>query len=236
MIKMFETTWFGINFNSFSELNSSKQANESFYDLFYQAFYKKFHSYDELPKAWKEQKSSLATFIHSHIKSKTSILSIGSGNGYIENELSKIYNGTITALEPSKTASLWLKSNPKVTLINGYFPDALHQNNQFKFAYMSYTDYVFDDTSYVNILKTIKNYPIDEFLLVGASMYDPSPKFCMKYFIRLVLIQLGFLKKQLWGYQRTLKEHTDIFQKAGYRNLQSGQLADGTYWIKATNE
>lgn len=233
---MFETTWFDIDFNLFAVMDPSKQADESFYDLFYQEFYKKFHSYDELPETWRQHKSILAAFIYSHLESKHNTLSIGCGNGYIENELSKMNSyGSITALEPSKTASLWLKSNSNITLINGYFPEALTQNEQFEFAYMSYTDYIFDDYAYITLLTTIKTYPIDEFLLVGASTYAPSLKFCFKHAFKSVLMKLGFLKRQLWGYQRTMKEHLDIFKKAGYQNLQSGQLADGTYWIKAIN-
>lgn len=233
---MFETNWFGINFQTFAKINSSKLADASFYDLFYKEFYKKFHSYDELPNGWKQHKSSLAKFIYSHIQSKQTTLSIGCGNGYIEHELSEMdYHGSITALEPSKAASLWLSENQNIHLINGYFPEALTQNQQFEFAYMSFTDYVFDNETYLQLLKTIQTYPINEFLLVGASTYKPNLKFCIKYFLRLVLLQLGIFKRQFWGYQRTIDEHLEIFKKAGYRELQTGQLADGTYWIKAIN-
>lgn len=237
MIKMFQSNWFGIDFATFTDPDPSKQADEAFYDLFYEQFFKKFNSYDELPLEWKAHKSSLANFIFSHVQYKKATLSIGCGNGYIENELSKMkFSGTLTAIEPSITASRWLKDNEKITLIHGYFPDALKTHTSFDFAYMSYIEYVFQDEAYVNILKEIKAYPIHEFLLVGASTYPSTVSFLVKHILKTVLIRLGVIKGQLWGYQRSLEEHLSIFQQAGYENVEHGKLSDGTLWIKARNE
>jgi len=39
-------------------------------------------------------------------------------------------------------------------------------------AIMSLIDYVFDDSLYIDILKDVKNYPIDDFLLSSVSVYN----------------------------------------------------------------
>ncbi|WP_419770612.1 MAG: hypothetical protein ACNI3C_02130 [Candidatus Marinarcus sp.] len=213
-----------------------KQADEDFYSMFYIEFFKKFNSYNELPDSWRKDKEILANFIFEHIKNKQKVLSVGSGNGFIENELSKKWGKELVAIEPSKTSSKWLKKNEKIKLINGYFPDCLHSTDKFDFAYMSYIDYVFDDNMYVNMLKDIKEYPINDFLLIGASVYTPNFKESIKYLIKNLLSFIGLYNQQRWGYQRTVMEHLAIFKKAGYKNIEYGKLENGTYWIRAKNE
>lgn len=101
---------------------------------------------------------------------------------------------------------------------------------------MSYIDYVFDDNMYVNMLKDIKEYPINDFLLIGASVYTPNFKESIKYLIKNLLSFIGLYNQQRWGYQRTVMEHLAIFKKAGYKNIEYGKLENGTYWIRAKNE
>lgn len=237
MIKFWQNNWFDIEFNTFAKLNPSKQADESFYNSFYAEFFKKFSSYDELPLSWKNDKKVLADFIFQNMRKYNFVLFIGCGNGFIENEISKLsWRGELIAIEPSKNAPKWLEQNEKIKLINGYFPNCLDVTKKIDFAYMSYIDYVFDDTLYINILKDIKNYPIKDFLLVGASVYIPNLKQSIKYVIKDLLFSFGFSNQQLWGYQRTIKEHLTIFQLAGYKNIEYGQLENGIYWIRAKNE
>ena len=237
MRKFYQREWFGIQFSSFAKMNSSVQAGEEFYRKFYTEFFKKFNSYDDLPEDWKKHKKSLANYIFTQIEDKTNVLSIGCGNGFIENELSKMkWMGNLTAIEPSTDTSSWLKNNKKVTLLNGYFPDALTGNDNFDFAYMSTIDYVFDDEAYIKILKDIKNYPINDFLLIGASVYSPNWKTSMKCVIKKTLEKIGLYSHQLWGYQRTIEEHLSIFNQVNFKKVEYGQLDNGTYWIRATHE
>lgn len=238
MIKFWQKNWFGIEFSTFAKLNSEKQADEVFYDSFYGEFLKKFSSYDELPERWKKDKKILAEFIFQHIQGCNTILSIGCGNGFIENELSKMkWGGKLVAIEPSLNASKWLKYNNKVQLVNGCFPSCLDETKVlFDFAYMSYIDYVFDNSTYIDFLMDIKNYPIKDLLLVGISIYNRDFKQTIKFSIKRLLSKCGFLHQQLWGYQRTLDEHLDCFNKAGFQNVQYGQLENNVYWIRAKNE
>lgn len=238
MIKFWQKNWFDIEFNTFAKLNSEKQADEVFYDSFYGEFFKKFSSYDELPESWKKDKKILAEFIFQHIQGCNTILSIGCGNGFIENELSKMkWEGKLVAIEPSLNASKWLKYNNKVQLINGYFPSCLKdKETTFDFAYMSYIDYVFDDTTYVDILIDIRKYQIKDLLLIGISVYNRKPMETIKFTIKNILSMFGLLNQQLWGYQRTLDEHMDFFKKAGFKNVQYGKLNNDVYWIRAKDE
>lgn len=42
------------------------------------------------------------------------------------------------------------------------------------------------------------------------------------------LYELG----QLWGYSRTTDELAQAFKKAGFKNIESGFLNKGHFWIK----
>lgn len=101
---------------------------------------------------------------------------------------------------------------------------------------MSYIDYVFDNKMYIQILKDIKSYHIDEFLLIGISVYKPNTGQNIKNMIKSLFANFNILNQQLWGYQRTIEEHIDIFNKAGFKQVQYGQLKNNLFWIKAINE
>lgn len=45
------------------------------------------------------------------------------------------------------------------------------------------------------------------------------------------LYELG----QLWGYSRTTDELAQAFKKAGFKNIESGFLNKGHFWIKGLN-
>jgi SAM-dependent methyltransferase len=237
MRRFWQDEWFGIKFSSFTTLNPNRLADEEFYNQFYEVFFLKFNDYDDLPSEWRKDKKVLSDFIIEQVKSKDRILSIGCGSGFVENELSKQFSGEIVAVEPSLNASKWLRENATIKLINGYFPNCLKDNDRFNFAYMSYIDYIFDDSMYIGILRNIREYPIEDFLLIGASVYTPDFIQSIKQIIKNIFISLGIHKEQqLWGYQRTMNEHLNLFKSAGYKNVQFGQLENGTYWIRAKNE
>ncbi|WP_148570665.1 class I SAM-dependent methyltransferase [Aliarcobacter cryaerophilus] len=234
--KFWQTDWFGIEFSSFAKLNPKKQADEVFYEKFYTEFFKKFNSYEDLPEQYKKDKNLLVDFILEKIKDCNKGLAIGCGNGYIENELTKKWGGELIAVEPSKVASKWISKNIKINFVNGYFPDTIKSDENFDFAYMCYVDYVFDNKSYITLLKNVKNYPINDFLLVGVSTYSPNLIQTIKYNIKKLLSIFGFFNQQLWGYLRTIDEHKNILKEAGYKNIDFGQLKNGVFWIRAKND
>ena len=107
MQKLYQKEWFGIDYKSFTVLDSKKVADVSFYDRFYDEFYKKFNSYEELPEDWKAVKKQVADLIIQMTNKNSKILSIGSGSGYIEYLLWK-EGRDITAIEPSEKATRFL--------------------------------------------------------------------------------------------------------------------------------
>lgn len=180
MRKFYQKEWFGIDFKSFTILDSKKVADVSFYDRFYEEFYKKFNSYEELSEGWKSAKKQVADLIIQMTNKDSRILSIGSGNGYIEISLRKD-GRDITAIEPSEKATRFLRQFSDVRLYNGYFPMCLTNagNTSFDLAYMSGTEYVFTEKEMLKLLENIKDFNIKSFLLVSASIYNNS-------FLRLI--------------------------------------------------
>lgn len=151
-------------------------------------------------------------------------------------EFFKKWGGELMAIEPSKVASKWISQNSKIDFVNGYFPDSIKSDENFDFAYMCYVDYVFDNKSYITLLKNVKNYPINDFLLVGVSTYSQNLIQTIKYNIKKLLSIFGSFNQQLWGYLRTIDEHKNILKEAGYKNIDFGQLKNGVFWIRAKND
>ena len=234
MRKFWQKEWFDIKFASFCKPNPRKVADEQFYSSFYREFFNKYKSYEDLPICWRKEKEEIASFIHKLVKNKKKVLAIGCGIGYVENTLhNKKIDGELVAIEPSVNATKWLNDNNKLRIVKGYFPTCLVNYEKFDFAYMSYIDYVFNDESYIEFLKDIRKYPIKETLVIGACVNNPGLVQLAKYLVKKYMIGIGLLNWQLWGWQRTIEEHVDIFKKAGYLNIENGQLENGSYWFLA---
>ncbi|MGG7048309.1 MULTISPECIES: hypothetical protein [unclassified Campylobacter] len=109
MRKIYQKDWFGIRFSDFYKTDSSKIADTKFYEEFYKKFYDKFSSYDDLPEHYKECKINIAKDIINFSKDYDKVLSIGCGNGIIEDFLINSGKKCVTAIEPSDN-SRWLSS------------------------------------------------------------------------------------------------------------------------------
>lgn len=246
MIYFWQKDWFGIEFASFSDINANVLPTNDFYKSFYKQFYKKFSSYNDLPYDWKKEKLKIVSFLLDIVKDKTNILSIGCGNGFIETELAKQSliisggrGGQIVAIDPSVNSSNWIVNDSNISFINGYFPSDIKNIfscSKFDFAYISYIDYVLNNEDYINIIQSIKNYPINDFIFIGLCIYKPNFILLSKYFIKRLLSKFGFYKAQLWGYQRTINEHLAIFKKAGFSNISYGCIDGDIFWIRSKND
>lgn len=228
--------WFGIQFNSFCKMDDSKIAGDEFYQKFYKEFYKKFLSYDDLPSSYRKDKYLVSMYIQELIEDKKNILSIGCGNGIIEDNLSKNLrkDQKLIAMEPSSFNSQWLKSNERIHLINGHFPSALNIKEKIDFAYVNTVEYAFNDEEYLNFLKSIYDYGIEEVLLGSLIIVkDEKMKFSLKNYFRKKLFKIGFYeKKQLWGYFRTLDEHLNIIMEAGFTKINIEITSLNYYMIR----
>lgn len=237
MRRLYQKNWFGIDFKSFTTLDSKKIADAVFYDKFYDEFYKKFSSYEQLPENWRSDKKLVADLILQLTNTNDRILSIGCGNGYIEYLLSK-ERKNIVAIEPVAKATKFLKQFSDVKIYDGYFPECLENTNEshFDLAYMSVVEYVFNKNKLLNFLRKIKDFKIKNFLLVSAAVYDENFSLIqlIKNIAKLLLSSIGLYKSergQFWGYQRKPSELIGAFKKVGFKNIKFGFFRKNYFWI-----
>lgn len=233
MIEIYQNSWFDINFKDFCNPSIDQLADENFYNKFYGEFYKKFSSYGDLPEAYQASKTKVAEEILSHFEGDT-ILSIGSGNGFIENILTE-HIAKVIAVEPSKQAATWLLKNSKVECYSGFFPQVLPEQlqGQITQAYSVGVDYVFDTQQYTQFLKSIVDFGIKNYCMYQATLYTAAT--APKLFVRMLLIKAGLFRKndfQLWGLMRSQSETIACFKDAGFEKVLLGQLDDGTWWVR----
>lgn len=236
MRKLYQTEWFGIKFNDFYKMDSMRIADYKFYEKFYDVFYNKFHSYNELPEGYKKDKIGIA-------KDYNKLLSIGCGNGIMEDFLSKNTDKKILALESSDNAR-WLKNNKNCKVVAGFFPQCLAGEEKYDFGYCNTIDYVFDNEQYLNFMKSIYDYRFKEFYLTQLSIprenFIESVIIKVKDFIKDVLsVVTGgrgrYCKGQFWGYLRSIEEHIAIMKRAGFREISYGKHECASYWIRVKN-
>ena len=230
MRKLWQTKWFGIQFNDFIDVDSVNIADEKFYEKFYE----KFKSFDDLPKNWVSNKLNVAKDLLEFSKDYDEVLSIGCGNGIIEDYISNNSDKFILAIEPSNN-SRWIENRKNIKFISGLFPKSIKNEKKYQFGYCSSIDYVFNDEQYGDFFKIVFDYEFDEFYLTEIFVPNDSIKGYIKLFIKQVLSVLGIYNKgQFWGYLRTIDEHLSFLKGAGFKKIEHGQHKHGSYWIKIT--
>lgn len=235
MKKFYQVEWLDIDFKEFETL-SSELPTKSFYDKFYARFFEKYHSFDELDQSWVAYKTQIAKRINAIVKSKTNILSIGSGTGIVENALTNLNSSLrIISIEPSEDASRWVRANPNISIVNGYFPECMEKGVNFEFAYANNIDYVFDDVEYKTFLKSVVDFGVSEFLIITTANYNL--KVAVSLFIKEILGALGIIAKltdgQFWGYLRSKNEHKKALKHVGFREIRFDKLGTDTILIRA---
>lgn len=229
MIKFYQTEWFGISFRSFTNLNTKKIADKSFYELFYQEFYKRFDGFDSLPETYKSRKRDIASLL-SGLCIDDNMLSIGCGNGFVEYCLAKDHKKKIVSYEPSIKRNIsWLNNVPNVELYEMYF--TAEAEKQPRFAYASLVEYSMDDCEYLYFLKTIRNSKVDTFCLIEPSIYKENMKSTIKDKLKSVFAFFFPRSWQLWGYLRTKSEHQEIFVKAGFSSYSFHESETGLSYV-----
>ena len=164
MKKLWQSKWFEIKFNDFIKVNPNIIADEAFYKKFYEKFYEKYQSFDDLPDIYINNKISIAQDILGFSEKYKSIMSIGCGNGIIENYIVNNSSKYILAIEPSDNTR-WLSNTKNLKLIQGFFQEILNGEPKYEFGYGSSIDYVFNDQEYVDFLQQIYSYNFKEFYL-----------------------------------------------------------------------
>lgn len=236
MKKIYQKEWFGIKFSEFTKLNSKKIADDEFYKKFYELFYKKFNSYKDISKDYIERKTNIARDIITFSKNYKDILSIGCGNGFVENFIIKNSDKNILAIEPSNNFK-WLTNGGGCKTVIGFFPECVKDEKKYEFGYCSTIDYVFNNEEYTNFLKSIYEYGFKEFYLAEVIMPAEGFVASIKEIVKTVLSLLGLYNKgQFWGYLRNIDEHIMLLKKVGFKNITCGAHKHGSYWIRIKNE
>ena len=237
MRRFYQKEWFGIDFKSFTQLDSRNIADVAFYDKFYDEFYKRFSSYDDLPPGWRAEKDIIVNFLQQQTNPGDRLLSIGCGNGFIEYLLRKC-GRKIVAIEPSQKATRFLTESCDIKPYNDYFPQGLKGEDaaSFGLVYMIAIDYVFGEKEFLGLLEDVRKFGAKTFLLFSVSVYNRAAFVeTMKYFAKSVLARAGLYDLgQFWGYLRTPLEFSDLFKKMGFKDIEKGFLADNRFWIKGT--
>ena len=230
--KQYQTSWHDVKFNSISDPSPDQLADRIFYDNFYCKFFQRYSSFSDLDSSYIEARLDVFNFIVSKLSPGSNVLSIGCGIGLFEYMIkrSELYsNLNLIALEPSIIATKWL-NNTDVTVINGYFPDAVQSLPfQIDFAYARALEYVFDQVQYVIFLKSIKDFGIKNFTLISVSIERTSLIDRLKYYIKNCLHYLRIRERgKFWGYVRKSCDHLDAFREAGFQQVHFEQINDFT--------
>ena len=235
MKKFYQVEWHDIYFKDFGT-STSEVPEKDFYDKFYERFFKKYRNFDGLDTSWVAYKMQIARRINAILKTKTNVLSIGSGIGIVEDLLTNLNsNVKIMSIEPSENASRWVRDNPNICIVDGYFPECIDKGLNFELVYANNIDYVFDDEEYKDFLKSVVDYGVSEFLIITSANYNL--KVALKLFIKEILGVLGIIEKladgQFWGYLRSKSEHKKALKHVGFREIKFSKLGKDTVLIRS---
>jgi len=234
MRKQYQTSWHGIEFGEFCEMDSKKVAGDDFYNSFYRQFFNRYSKFEDIPSEYIQSKLPAVRFLEEKLQGKRNVISIGCGIGLIEKLLleRKKSNSEISIVEPSTMALEWIKHNPKLNIYNGYFPEALEQATNFDFGYSRAVEYIFDQQEYISFLRSIVNAGIVEFSVISVCIDRRDLASLTKEFAKSILSSVGFYNRgQLWGFLRTEKDHLDAFYAAGYSIIEISKLDHSTIAI-----
>ena len=235
MIPFYQLEWHGIELKTIGR-SSSKIPDKVFYERFYKEFFYKHSSFNTLDDEWLHHKQKIADYLSDLVEGKIKILSIGSGLGTVELKMTeKNRDLKIVAIEPSKSASRWLKNNVNILTLDGYFPDCLESAVCFDFVFANNIDYVFDKVSYEKFLESIIDYGVTDFLIISTAVYNF--KSSLKYLCKFIYCWIkAFNSKsgyQLWGYLRSKSDHRKALKKVGFVNVSIVDLDKETIVIRA---
>ena len=236
-IKIYQTEWYGIKFETFAKLSSKKIADPIFYQKFYDVFFKTFNSFESLPQDIKNTKGNVAEIVFETFKEQKKILSIGCGNCLVEHFLLKRFQDEIRicGIDPGNSYRKWVDDR-RFNYINGFFPQDIDNVSEFDCCYLSTIDYAMSDKDYFKFLQSLHESGIKNFLL--TDLPGNSDIVFYKKFIKAKILSVYnfFCMKnsgQFWGFLRPLSMHKKMLHNIGFKNIQVGYLKHGSAWITA---
>ncbi len=217
MKKVFANEWIGINFKEFSIASNTELPDKLFYENFYSILEHKYCSIEKLPHQWLKDKKESSTELFKLIKkvSAKKILSIGSGIRVMENFISKLDSSLKFYCEDFGSVS-----NSFVRDHDNVMPLSSEDISNFSYdlIILNNVDYALTNDDYFKLLRKFNFLDFDYILISDVFLAE---KMTIKSLIGHSLKKL--LGWQLWGYCRFINEHSEIFQKAGFKIFLEGE-------------
>lgn len=232
-IWMWESNWKGIKFTELGvNLTFFRRASQDFYTAFYKELFRKYTNYYDLPDDTKSKKELLAESIADEIKSEKIVLSLGCGEGFVENKITEILpHLEIHTYDFADSAGAWINQNNRIKILN-------ESDNTMKYSviYCSQLLYAISDKEMGEFLGFVKKHLQKDgiFLTVDYSLL-PSENgkrqptlnlFKLKLMLLNLIRPLYYLivkrgEMVFWGWQRDNKELNKLFLKNGFVLLKN---------------
>ena len=246
---MYQTSWQGIEFSSFSNPSSTSLAGPEFYQAFYEEFFRRYRDWEQLSPTWLKKKERCAGFVLARSGVGSKILSVGCGLGVMEHYMrAQEPRHHLFIQEVAPTAWRWV--GPEFTADRkflGSIPACLPSGIQFDMVFLSAVAYALDDDALVGLLAAIRQFLADaggECLLISGSVQDMPVTLTdraisfvkgLKTFAAGVLDVFGWRPRgQFWGWIRSQREYQLLMRRAGYREIEDGFIDPANhahYWI-----
>lgn len=247
--KYYQKEWHNIKFKDFIDVTPKKLADSNFYHLFYKEFFRRYNGYDDLDSKWLEHKKFIAEYIlNNYNLINKSVLSIGTGIGYIE--LNLINNGVsnIYIHEVSKEPLKWISKyvlNDRIFI--GFIPTCLNIELKYDFVYLIGIDYCFNDIELLKLIKSVKNIlNKDGKCLLISYIYEMPKSFIyeiydtIKYLRSNILYDINIFNrkniKQFYGYIQSHNKLVYFMKKLGFNNIKYKVLKTKTTFDVLTIE
>lgn len=238
MKKYYESSWHGIPFTAFANVDTKKVAGAAFYDAFYKEFFNKYENWGSLDPGWVDYKLNVAELILSRIPNQNApLLSAGCGLGFVEKYLIESGISGLDINEVSAAPLQWLRPLIEESRIHlGNVPECLPPGKLYELVYLSAVDYCFDNAALQAYLGGIRSRLVHRgrCLVVSGSFDQGGLVRHAKHLVRRALNSLGLLRHrgQLWGYLRTRADYRTAMRTANFVQIEDGFLSNGVYWIE----
>ncbi len=218
-MKVYSNSWLNIKFSSFCQVSNKKLPNKKFYDEFYKTAFKKYKSIDNFPSYWLEEKKIDSIDLNEIIKKNKfkNVLSLASGLGVVENNLSKLNPElNIYCNDLSDFVSWNFNNSSRVKHINldDYF------DFDFDIIYVNGLDYALNDHDYMFFLTQLSRFK-SKLIMISCVVFPEnlSPKNKIGHFLK------GLFGWQFWGKLRSEKLHLNFFKESNLEVLKKGKTS-----------
>ena len=149
---MYQTSWQGIEFSSFSNPSSTNLAGPEFYQAFYEEFFRRYRNWEQLSPTWLKGKERCADFVLARSGVGAKILSVGCGLGAMEHYMhAQEPRHDLFIQEVAPTAWRWVGAEFTADRkYLGFIPACLPSGIQFDMVFLSSVDYALDDDALVD--------------------------------------------------------------------------------------